>query len=393
MNVYVRELCAGLARTGVECEVFTRADDPTCPATVVVEPGFRVHHIPAGPLAPVLKESLPDLVPAWTSGVGSRLAQMAEAGRPLDAIHANYWLSGVAGHALKHEFDIPLLVTFHTLDRVKADASPEELWAHEPVRRAQAEADTVGCADAVLASCTVEAEQLVELYGAAADRIVIVPPGVDHAFFGPGDQAQARRAVGLPMDDPVVLFAGRIQPLKGLTVAVEALAELRSGGLTRASMVVIGGPSGPHGIEEMERVGRIIDKHGLKRVVRMLPPQRHEMLSTYYRASDACVVPSHSESFGLVALEAAACGVPVVASAVGGLTTLVEHGRTGFLVDGRDPSDYAKPLNEILSDRALAGRLGRAAAARARAYTWRSAAQDLWARGEALTSSVLVACG
>jgi D-inositol-3-phosphate glycosyltransferase len=393
MNVYVRELCAALARTGVECEVFTRADNPQCPATVDVEPGFRVHHIPAGPLDAVPKESLPELVPTWTAEVGSRLALMANAGHPVDAIHANYWLSGVAGHTLKHELEIPLLVTFHTLDRVKADASPEELSAQEPARRAQAEAETVGCADAVVASCTVEAEQLVELYGAPPERIVIVPPGVDHAFFGPGDQDQARRAVGLPIGAPVVLFVGRIQPLKGLTVAVEALAEIRSGGLSRASMVVIGGPSGPHGREELERVRHVIAAHHLGEVVRMLPPQRHEMLSTFYRAADTCVVPSHSESFGLVALEAAACGVPVVASAVGGLTTLVDHGWTGFLVEGRNPSDYAKPLNEILTDRSLARDLGRAAAARARAYTWRAAAQDLWACGEALTSSALVACG
>ncbi|HUJ66645.1 MAG TPA: glycosyltransferase [Acidimicrobiales bacterium] len=393
MNVYVRELCAALARTGVECEVFTRADDPGCPATVDVEPGFRVHHIAAGPLGPVPKEELPDLVPEWTTGVGSRLAWLAEAGRPVDAIHANYWLSGVAGHTLKHQLEIPLLVTFHTLDRVKADASPEELTAREPARRAQAEAETVGCADAVVASCTVEADQLVELYGAEPERIVIVPPGVDYAFFGPGDQAQARRAVALPIGDPVVLFAGRIQPLKGLTVAVEALAELRSGGLDKCLLVVIGGPSGPHGLEELERVRRLIKSHGLGPAVRLLPPQRHEMLSTYYRAADACIVPSHSESFGLVALEAAACGVPVVASAVGGLTTLVDHGRTGFLVDGRDPSEYAKPLSEILMDPGLARGLGRAAAARARAYTWRAAAEDLWACGEGLTSSVLVACG
>ncbi len=393
MNVYVRELSSALARSGVDCEVFTRADDPSCPATVDVEPGFRVHHIAAGPLGPVAKETLPDLVPTWTSGVASRLAMLASEGRPVDAIHANYWLSGVAGHTLKHELDIPLLVTFHTLDRVKADASPEELFASEPARRAQAEADIVGCADAVVASCSVEADQLIELYGAVPDRIVVVAPGVDLAFFGPGDQAQARRAVGLPRFDPVIVFAGRIQPLKGLTVAVEALAEVRSAGLPRASMVVIGGPSGPHGAEEMARVGRLIDSGGLGSAVRMLPPQRHEILSTYYRASDACVVPSHSESFGLVALEAAACGVPVVASAVGGLTTLVDHGRTGFLIEGRDPSDFAKPLTEILVDQALARRLGRSAAARARAYTWRSAAEALWERGELLTSSVLVACG
>jgi D-inositol-3-phosphate glycosyltransferase len=396
MNVYVRELCAALARSGVRCEVFTRADDPECVATVDVEPNFRVHHILAGPLGAVAKERLPDLVPAWTAGVRGRLAMLADAGARIDAIHANYWLSGLAGHSLKHALGVPLLVTFHTLDRVKADASPEELWAAEPARRSIAEAEIVGCADAVVASCSVEAEQLVELYGADPARIAIVAPGVDHAFFSPGDQAQARRAVGLAAGEPVVLFAGRIQPLKGLTVAVDALAEVRTSSgpdrLRSASLVVLGGPSGPHGLEELAAVQRRIGRHGLEQAVRMLPPQRHEMLSSYYRAVDACVVPSHSESFGLVALEAAACGVPVVAAAVGGLTTLVDDRCTGFLVEGRDPADFARPLVALLSDPGLASRLGRAGATRARAYTWAAAAEALWSRGEALTSAVLVAC-
>ena len=393
MNVYVRELSAALARSGVACEVFTRADSEDCPATVNVEPGFRVHHIAAGPLGPVAKEQLPDLVPAWTAGVAARLAMLATAGQKVDAIHANYWLSGLAGHTLKHELDVPLLVTFHTLDRVKADASPEELSAAEPARRAHSEAEIVGCADAVVASCSVEAEQLVELYGARPERITIVAPGVDHAFFSPGARGQARRAVGLPERDPVVLFAGRIQPLKGLTVAVDALAELRANGLPSALLVVLGGPSGPHGNEELDAVRRRLDVHGLHGAVRMLPPQRHEMLSSYYRAADVCVVPSHSESFGLVALEAAACGVPVVAAAVGGLITLVDHQRTGYLVEGRDPADYARPLAAILMDPGRAARLGRAGAERARAYTWAAAGRDLWARGDALTASALVACG
>jgi D-inositol-3-phosphate glycosyltransferase len=396
MNVYVRELCAALARSGVTCEVFTRADDPARPATVNVEPGFRVHHVLAGPLAPVAKERLPDLVPVWTAGVGARLARLERSGRRVDAIHANYWLSGLAGHTLKHELGVPLLVTFHTLDRVKADASPEELSAAEPARRSLAEATIVGCADAVLASCSVEADQLVELYGADPERIAIVAPGVDHAFFSPGAQAQARRAVGLADGDPVVLFAGRIQPLKGLTVAVDALAQVRASGegrVRRASLVVLGGPSGPHGQSELAAVQRRITRHDLGAAVRMLPPRRHEILSSYYRAADVCVVPSHSESFGLVALEAAACGAPVVAAAVGGLTTLVDDGRTGYLVEGRDPADYGRPLAGILSDRGLAAALGRSGAARARAYTWAAAAQALWTRGEALTSAVLVACG
>jgi D-inositol-3-phosphate glycosyltransferase len=394
MNVYVRELAAALARLGVECEVFTRADDPNGRATVAVEPGFRVHHIPAGPVAPVPKESLPDLVEEWTAGVGARLEEFIDRDRPIAAIHANYWLSGMAGHALKHRLELPLMVTFHTLDRVKADASPEELSAFEPARRAHAEATIVGCADAVLASCQVEADQLVELYGAAPDRIATVSPGVEHAFFAPGDRRQARRALGLPEDDPVVLFVGRIQPLKGPTVAVDALAEMRAryAECAQAGLVLIGGPSGPHGPEELAAVRASIARHGLGDMVRLLPPQRHEMLSTYFRAADACVVPSHSESFGLVALEAEACGTPVVAAAVGGLTTLVDDGRTGYLVEGRDPKDYAEPLAAIIADPVKADRMGRAAAAQARSYTWRAAAMDMWGWVQALTESALVAC-
>ena len=404
MNVYVRELSAALARSGVECEVFTRTESVDSPPVVDVEPGFRVHHVPAGPRAPVPKERLPELVDAWTRGVGARIDSLAASGRQVDAIHANYWLSGTAGHVLKHQYDLPLLVTFHTLDRVKADASPEEISSEEPARRAEAEAVIVGCADAVVASCSVEAQQLVQSYGADPDRIAIVAPGVDHAFFSPGQQSQARRALGLDPDNPVVLFAGRIQPLKGLTVAVDALAAVRrdapavrSDGaaerLARASLIVLGGPSGPHGQDEVSEVRRLIFEHGLQGAVSLLPPQRHEILSTFYRAADVCIVPSHSESFGLVALEASACGIPVVASAVGGLTTLVDHGRTGFLVEGRSARDYAGPLACLLADPALARRLGKAGAGRAGAYTWRAAAAALWARVDELTSAVLVACG
>ena len=402
MNVYVRELSAALARTGVECEVFTRTESVDDPPVVHVEPGIRVHHVPAGPRCPVPKEHLPELVGAWTRGVAARLDSLAVSGRRVDAIHANYWLSGTAGHVLKHQYDLPLVVTFHTLDRVKADASPEEIFSAEPARRAEAEAAAVGCADAVVASCSVEAEQLVQLYGADPERIVIVAPGVDHAFFSPGEQSQARRALGLDPDGRLVLFAGRIQPLKGATVAVDALAAVRSdeaGGrngdprVRDASLIVLGGPSGPHGDEEVFEVRQRIVKHGLERAVSLLPPQRHEILSTFYRASDVCVVPSHSESFGLVALEASACGIPVVASAVGGLTTLVDHGQTGFLVEGRSVDDYARPLAAILSDPDLARRLGTAGAERASAYTWRAAADALWERVDRLTSAVLVACG
>jgi D-inositol-3-phosphate glycosyltransferase len=394
MNVYVRELAAALARSGVRCEVFTRAEDRSVPAIRNVEPGFRVHHVPAGPLAPVAKEDLPDLVDEWADGVRHRLHRLGDAGRTVDAIHANYWLSGLAGHRLKHELDVPLITTFHTLDRVKAELSPEAVSAADPARRTCAEAEIMGCADVILASCTVEADQLVELYGAPRARIEIVAPGVDHAVFAPGDQRQARRAIGFPAGDPMVLFVGRIQPLKGLPVVVEALAEVTGGGgrLASTTLVVVGGPSGPYGPAERARIDRHITRHGLAGRVRFVAPQPHEMLSSFLRSADVCVVPSRSESFGLVALEAEACGVPVLASAVGGLTTIVDDGRTGFLLDPHDARAWAARLTELLGAPERAAAHGRAGARRASGYTWAQAAQVLSARTNALRTRELVAC-
>src|SRR4051812_26995534 len=358
MNVYVRELSAALARAGVECDVYTRCDDPAQASVVRVEPGMRVHHVPAGPRAPVAKEELPDLVAPFTDAVLDRLGD----DRP-DLIHANYWLSGVAGHAIKHTLDLPLVCTFHTLDRVKADADLAEQG-----RRAEAEAAVIGCSDSILASCTVEAAQIQELYGVEPERIEIIAPAVDHAFFAPGNRHQARRALGLPTGPPMLLFVGRIQALKSLDVAVRTLGALRSH--PDAFLVVVGGPSGPDGLAEVERGRALVADLGLERRVHFVPPQRHELLSTFYRAADVCVVPSRSESFGLVALEAAACGTPVVAAAVGGLTTLVDDGRTGYLVEGRDPAEFARCVDAIVSNHEQAARMSVAAATLARRYTW-----------------------
>jgi D-inositol-3-phosphate glycosyltransferase len=391
MNVYVRELSSHLARAGVRVEVFTRAESVAELGTVAVEPNFRVHRLLAGPAAAVPKERLPALVSEWTAGVRRWLVDDPRG--PVEVIHANYWLSGVAGHRLKHELGVPLISTFHTLDRVKAEASPEEQAAAEPARRAEAEAEIVGCSDAVLASCDAEADQLVGLYAAEPGRIEIVAPGVEHAFFTPGDQGQARRALGFPAGDPMVLFVGRIQPLKGLSVAVEALAQLRARpGLASTRLVVVGGPSGPHGPAEQRAVHDLVARRGLAGAVDFVAPQPHEMLSTYYRAADVCVVPSRSESFGLVALEAAACGVPVVAAGVGGLPSLVDHGRSGFLVEDRDLADYAAHLACILLDGDRAARLGWAGRERAAAYTWKAAAGALRDLGQRLTLGELVAC-
>jgi D-inositol-3-phosphate glycosyltransferase len=381
MNVYVRELVSALAQAGVQADVFTRRGDDGLPDVVDVEPGFRVVHVDAGPLD-LAKEQLPDVVDGFADGVAAHLEDLGD----VDALHANYWLSGVAGHRLKHELDLPLVSTFHTLARVKAETGDAE-----PERRIRAEADVIGCSDAILASCATEADQLVRLYGADRDRIEIVAPGVDHAFFSAGPRDGARAALDhLDLGDgPVLLFVGRIQPLKGLDVAVRALAALRR---PDARLVVVGGASGRDGAHEVERIDKLAAELGVTDQLRLVAPVPHHLLSSYYRAADVVLVPSRSESFGLVALEAAACGTPVVAAAVGGLRTLVDHGRTGFLVEGRDPTVFAAFAEQVLDSPALAAELSANAATRAAGYTWSTAAGRLRRIYGDLTARALVDC-
>jgi D-inositol-3-phosphate glycosyltransferase len=378
MNVYVKELVSALAQAGVDCTTYTRRWRADLPDEVPVEPGFKVVHIDAGP--PRLeKEQLPEVIDEFTDGVLAHLDRSGGA----DLVHANYWLSGVAGHRIKHELDLPLVTTFHTLARVKA-----EMGDAETEQRVKAEAAIVGCADAICASCTEERAQFLRLFGEPPGRIEIVTPGVEHAFFSPGDKGGARRALGLG-EHPVLLFVGRIQPLKGADVAVRTLAELDD---RQAQLVIVGGASGAHGDEAVAALHSLVDDLALRHRVRFVEPQPHHVLSTYYRAADVVLVPSRSESFGLVALEAAACGTPVVASAVGGLLTLVDHGHTGFLVEGRDPAVYAAYTTELLRNDRLRWEVSVSAAARARRYTWSLAAGRLRRLYGDLTVGALVDC-
>jgi D-inositol-3-phosphate glycosyltransferase len=363
MNVYVRELVSALAQAGHDCRVYVRRWHKHLPDEVAVEPGATVVHVDAGP-PELAKELLPEVVDLFTDGVERDIARHGS----LDAIHANYWLSGVAGHTLKHRLEVPLVATFHTLARVKAETGDPE-----PRRRVEAESLVIGCSDAITASCTAEADELGRLYGADPDRVEIVPPGVVHALFSPGERSGARRALRLG-PGPVLLFAGRIQPLKGLDVAIGALAALRVGD---ARLVVVGGPSGAGGEAELVRCAELARRLGVAGRIHWVDPQPHHLLSSWYRAADAVLVPSRSESFGLVALEAAACGVPVVAAAVGGLRTLVDHGETGFLVEGRDPAEFAAYVEGLLDDPALAASMSIKAAAAARRYTWTTTAGRL----------------
>ena len=378
MNVYVRELVSALANSGVQCTTYTRAWKAGLPTTVEVEPNHRVVHIQCGSFDQP-KDDLLGVVDEFTAGVAAHIASTGGT----DLIHANYWLSGLAGHKLKHELNLPLITTFHTLARVKSLGGDAESAIRE-----KAELEIIGCTDAICVSCSEEKIQFEMLYGNSPGAIEVVAPGVERAFFSPGDRRGARRALGLG-SGPMLLFVGRIQPLKGLDIAVRALSELNR---PDAQLIVVGGASGVEGEPELRRVQAIIDECGLSERVHFYDPQPHHLLSTFYRAADVVLVPSRSESFGLVALEAAACGVPVVATSVGGLLSLIDHGRTGFLVPQRDAVGFARYTAQLLDDPVLALSMGTAAAERAKKYSWQSAALRVRKVYSELLARDLVAC-
>jgi D-inositol-3-phosphate glycosyltransferase len=379
MNVYVRELVSALAHAGLDCTTYTRAWRPDLPRVVNVEPNHRVVHIEAGDFD-LPKNDLVSVVDTFADGVRDHISSTGGT----DVLHGNYWLSGIAGHRLKHEIDLPLVMTFHTFARVKAQGGDPE-----PVSREDAESSIIGCTDAICVSCTEEERQFRSLYGTPPGTIEIVAPGVEHAFFAPGEKRGARHALRLPIDVPVMLFVGRIQPLKGLDVAVETLARLAD---RRARLVVVGGASGNEGEAEVVRIRSLIESLGVANRVDFVAPQAHHMLSTYYRAADVVIVPSRSESFGLVALEAAACGVPVVASGVGGLITIVDDGITGHLVADRSPDVFASHVDRILANPIDAAAMGARAAEKARRYTWSFAAARLRRAYADVTSRDRVVC-
>ncbi len=388
LNIYVRELSAAMTAIGTRCDIYVRRTDSDTPTHVEMASGIRLTHIDAGPLG-LDKEDLPAVIDLYADRVAEHIAQ-----RPVDAIHAHYWLSGVAGHRLKHELDVPLAVTFHTLARIKSRNGDVE-----PIHRALAEQEVMDCADVVFASSEPEAHQLCELYDVVPERIRILTPGVNLELFSPGDKHAARVELGLAETQsaeavtpgtPTLLFVGRLQPLKGADVAVRALALSR---FSDARLMIVGGPSGQEGERTLDELHKLVADLGLTQRVIFVPPQSHHLLPIYYRAADICLVPSRSESFGLVALEAAACGIPVVASNVGGLSRSVTDGVTGLLVSDRDPAQFAVQIDRVLEDPILASRLGSGGSAHAADHTWEASAATAAEVLASLTArELLVAC-
>jgi D-inositol-3-phosphate glycosyltransferase len=362
MNVYVLQSALHMARRGVEVEIFTRATSSSDAPVVRVAPGVLVRNVVAGPFEGLDKYDLPTQLCAFTAGV-LRAEANHEPGY-YDIVHSHYWLSGQVGWLARDRWAVPLVHTAHTLAAVK-NAALAEGDAPEPPLRAVGEQQVVDEADRLIVNTEDEARQLVSLHHADSVRIDVVHPGVDLDMFTPGDKAAARRKLGLDEGTPTVAFVGRIQPLKAPDVLLRAAAKLPG-----VRVLIAGGPSGS-GLSAPDVLVRLADELGMADRVTFLPPQSREQLVEVYRAADLVAVPSYSESFGLVAVEAQACGTPVVAAAVGGLPVAVRDGVTGALVDGHDPDRWAADLDRLLTlePESLAA-MGRAAAEHAATFSW-----------------------
>jgi D-inositol-3-phosphate glycosyltransferase len=374
MNVYMVELAKRLAAIDIEVEIFTRATTGALPPTVELAPGVLVRHVDAGPYEGLSKEDLPAQLCAFTHGV-----MQAWAGhRPgyYDLVHSHYWLSGHVGWLAAERWHVPLVHAMHTMAKVK-NAALAAGDTPEPAARVIGETQVVHAADRLIANTDEEAGELVRFYDADPTRTAVVHPGVNLDCFSPGDgRAAARFRLGLPADAFVPLFAGRIQPLKAPDVLLRAVAVLveRDPSLRdRLVVPVVGGPSGS-GLARPEKLQKLASRLGIADLVRFVPPVGQDRLADWFRAASVLVMPSYSESFGLVAIEAQAAGTPVVAARVGGLPVAVQDGRTGFLIPDHDPAGYADALRRFIDLPELVESMGAAAARHARCFGWDTAA-------------------
>lgn len=379
MNVYITQTALRMAQRDVQVEIFTRATSSDLPPVAELAPGVLVRHVAAGPYGGLSKEDLSSQLCAFTAGV-LRDEAHHEPGW-YDLVHSHYWLSGQVGWLLRDRWGVPLVHTAHTLAKIK-NASLADGDRPEPLSRVIGEEQVAAEADRLVTSTEAEARDLVDGYHADPARIRTIAPGVDLRTFTPdGDRDAARARLGLRPDQVALAFVGRIQPLKAPDVLLRAAATLldrRPELRARLAVLVVGGPSGS-GLARPEALAALARELGIADVVRFLPPRAGDDLAEIYRAADVVAVPSHSESFGLVALEAQACGTPVVAAAVGGLPTAVAHERSGLLVEGHDPARWADALARVGLDRTERQRLAAGAVEHAGMFSWDRTADALLA--------------
>jgi len=368
LNVYVRELARELAERGHQVDVFTRRADADAPETVPLSDAghARLVHVAAGPKRYVAKEELAAYLDAFEAGI---FAFAEREGLGYDVIHSHYWLSGVAGERLKARFRVPHVAMFHTLGEVKNRSRISEL---EPEPRIEAERGIAREADRVVVASRDEQQLLVRLYGAEAGRITVVPCGVNLELFQPIAMDDARRQLGLRDDDRILLFVGRIEPLKGVDILLGAAAQLEA---TSDCFVIVVGCESSAKDGEMAHLRSLASQLGIAERVSFLGAVDHERLPLFYSAADVCVVPSFYESFGLVALEAMACGTPVVASRVGGLAGTVRDGETGYLIPWRCPEPFAERLELLLGNEELRRAMGQSAREAVGRYRWGNVAE------------------
>ncbi|WP_145228098.1 D-inositol-3-phosphate glycosyltransferase [Rudaeicoccus suwonensis] len=367
LNVYVVETAKRLAGKGIDVEIFTRRTSAALAETVQLAPGVLVRHIDAGPYEGLFKDDLPGQLCAFAAGVMRHVAISPEG--HYDLVHSHYWLSGQVGWLAADRWQVPLVHTMHTMAKVK-NAALASGDRPEPNGREIGEEQVVRAASLLVANTEREARELIDLYGASCARVEVVSPGVDLDTFVPGDKTLAREAVGLPRDAEVVLFVGRIQPLKAPDVLVRAIAQLIEADPARRSrlvLAILGGPSGS-GLDRPRSLQQLARDLGIADVVQFAPPVTRAELARWYQAADLLAVPSRSESFGLVALEAQACGTPVVAAAVGGLPMAVAD--AGVLVDGHDPQAWAAAIGDLLDDDVTRKQLSDNAVRHAATFGW-----------------------
>ncbi|MBE7187477.1 D-inositol-3-phosphate glycosyltransferase [Jatrophihabitans endophyticus] len=375
MNVYIVETARRLAARGLEVEIFTRATSSDQPAAVELTPGVVVRHVTAGPFEGLAKAELPSQLCAFTAGVLREEARHAPGW--YDLVHSHYWLSGQVGWLARERWGVPLVHSAHTLAKVK-----NRLLAEgddpEPYARVVGEQQVADESDRLVASTPDEARDLVGLYGADPGRVDTIAPGVDLDVFTPGPAAAARARLGLRPDALTLLFVGRIQPLKApdVLLRVAALLDHDPALAGRLEVVVLGAPSGS-GLAHPHHLEALAGDLGLAGSVRFRPPVARDVVADYYRAADLTVVPSYTESFGLVALESQACGTPVAAAAVGGLPTAVADGVSGVLVDGHDPQVWAGAVGGVLRSPEALRRLADGARAHAERFSWARTAAGL----------------